>query len=149
MSSGLSHQNLVWAIISLFRSSRDSFDSAWVRGRYMQADKEVMYLCVIMERLGFTQRESTELFEDSSVVIFMTENPVNHKVSRHIDTRSHYNIGELVGMGQVTLTSCRSDKMVTDVVTKGLSVPVFERHKTEMLGSQCVVTTVVFKFQVG
>ena len=35
MPSGLSRQNLVWAIVSLFRPSRASFDSASVRGRFV------------------------------------------------------------------------------------------------------------------
>ena len=35
MPSGLSRQNLVWAIVSLFRPSRASFDSACVRGRFV------------------------------------------------------------------------------------------------------------------
>ena len=43
----------------------------------------------------------------------MAENPVNHKVSHHIDTCMHY-IGELVGLEQVTLTPCQTDKMVAD-----------------------------------
>ena len=84
----------------------------------------------IMEQLGFTQREPTELYEGSRLVIVMTENPVNHKTSRH--NRDY--IGELVGLGQVTLTPSQTDKMVPDVLTKGLSVLVFERHKAEMLG---------------
>ena len=63
-----------------------------------EAGKEVMYLRAIMEHLGFTQCEPTELYEDSREVIAMAENPVNRKASRHIDTRRHY-IGELVGLG--------------------------------------------------
>ena len=35
MPSGLSRQNLVWDIVSLFRSSRASVDSACVRGRFI------------------------------------------------------------------------------------------------------------------
>ena len=33
-----------------------------------EAGKEVMYLCAILEKLGFTQREPTELYEDSRAV---------------------------------------------------------------------------------
>ena len=54
-----------------------------------------------------------------------------------------------MGLGQVPLTPCQTDKMVADALTKGLPVPAFERHKAEMLGSQCVATTAVFKFQIG
>ena len=44
MTSGLSRQNLVWAIVSLFRSSRDSFDSASVRGRFVSRSLVVFHL---------------------------------------------------------------------------------------------------------
>ena len=100
-----------------------------------------MYLHVIMEQLVFTQCESTELYEDSRTVIVMDENPVNRKDSRHIDNRRHY-MGELVGLGQVTLTPCQTDKMVADVLTMGLSVPPFERHKTEILGSYVFIVLI-------
>ena len=87
-----------------------------------------MYLHAIMEQLGFTQREPSELYEDSRTEIVMAENPVSRKASRPIDTLRDYK-GELVGLGQVTLTPCQTDKMVADALTKGLPVPAFERHK--------------------
>ncbi len=44
MPSGLSSQNLVWAIFSLFRSSRASVDSACVRGRFNSRSLAVFHI---------------------------------------------------------------------------------------------------------
>ena len=44
MPSSLSRQNLVWAIVSLFRSSRASFDSACVRGRFISRSLAVFHI---------------------------------------------------------------------------------------------------------
>ena len=44
MPSSLSRQNLVWAIVSLFRSSRVSFDSAGVRRRFISLSLDVFHI---------------------------------------------------------------------------------------------------------
>ena len=71
----------------LFVDSLNTSGAEWYDSS--EVGKEVMYLCVIMDQLGFTQSEPTEFHEDSRRVITMVENPVNRKVSRHIDTRRH------------------------------------------------------------
>jgi hypothetical protein len=55
-----------------------------------EVGKKIIYLRAIVEQFGFTQREPTELYEDSRAVIVLSENPVNRMASRHIDTRRHY-----------------------------------------------------------
>ena len=42
--SGLSHQNLVWTIVSLFRSSRANFDSVCVSGRFISRSLTVFHI---------------------------------------------------------------------------------------------------------
>jgi hypothetical protein len=84
----------------------------------------------------------------------MAETPVNRKASRHIDTRKHF-IGQLVEDKSIELEQCTTDNMVTDVLTKGLPAPAFDRHKAEMLGkktnacSVCVAFAMVYKRQIG
>ncbi len=65
----------------------------------------------------------------------MTENPVNRKASRHIDTHKHF-IGQLVEDKTIVLEQCATDHMVVDALTKGLPAPAFEKHKTKMLGKK-------------
>ena len=44
MTSGVSRQNLAWVIVSLFRTSRASFDSACVRGRFISRSLAVFHI---------------------------------------------------------------------------------------------------------
>ncbi len=87
---------------------------------------------------------------DSRALITMSENPVNRKSSRHIDTHKHFN-GQLVEDKTIVLEQCVTDNMVTDSLTKGLPDPAFEKHKTEILWknsntcSICVVFVMVYK----
>ncbi len=103
-------------------------------------------------RIDFEQVSSTLIYEDSRSVIVMTENPVNRKASRHIDTHKHF-IGQLV-QDKIRLEQCTTDRMVEDALTKGLPDPVFEKHKVEILektSNTCSVCVVfmVYKNQIG
>jgi hypothetical protein len=91
-----------------------------------EGGKEIVYLLIILNDFGFEKVSPTLVYEDSRSVIVMHENPVNRKVSRHIDTRKHF-IGLLV-------EQCTTDRMVVDALTKGLPDSGFAKHKTEMLG---------------
>ncbi len=70
-----------------------------------EAGKEIIYLRSILFDFGFEQDDPTKLCEDSRAVIAMTDNPVNRKCSRHIDTRKHF-IGELVQGKLIELAPC-------------------------------------------
>jgi hypothetical protein len=85
-----------------------------------------------MREFGFPQLGPMHLYEDSSAVITMTENPSNRKGAGHIDTREHF-VDQLVKDRIVKLVQCRTNKMVVDALTKNLSAPVFEHHRATML----------------
>ena len=96
-----------------------------------------------MPLVGFGIR--TLLYEDSRAVIAMSENPVNRKTSRHIDTK-HF-IGQLVEDKTIVLEQCVSDRMVEDTQTKGLPDPAFENHNSEMLGKTSNTCSVCVAFR--
>ena len=83
----------------------------------------------------------------------MTENPVNRKGSRHIDTRKNF-IGELVQSRVVEFAPYATDLMVTDVLTKDLPTTTFVKHKVEMLGmgtkdySACACSVMIYKCHI-
>ena len=83
-----------------------------------EAGKEIVYLRSILNYFGFAQVSPTMLYEDSRAVIAMTENPVNRKASRHIDTRKQF-IGQLAEDKMIVLEQCATDRMVADALTKG------------------------------
>ncbi len=99
--------------------------------------------------IGYIHRRylllSTLIYEDSRVIIAMAENPVNRKASRHIDTGKYF-IGQLVEDKTIVLEQCVTDNMVTDVLTKGLPTPAFEKHKSEMIGEKSNTCSVYVEF---
>ena len=52
-----------------------------------QAGQEVVYLRVLLIGFGYTQKKSTEIWEDNASCIMMSENPTNRDRSRHVDSR--------------------------------------------------------------
>ena len=94
--------------------SLSTAESEWYAAS--EAGKEILYLRFILHDFGFSQEEPTPLYEDSRAVVCMSENPVNRKASRHIDTRRYF-IGELVDDKQIKLVTCRTDKMVANALS--------------------------------
>jgi hypothetical protein len=91
-----------------------------------------------MREFGLPQLGHMHLYEDSRAVIAMAENPSNSKGARHIDTREHF-VDQLVKDRIVKLVPCKTNKMVADALTKNLSAPVFEQHRTAMLEGRVAV----------
>jgi hypothetical protein len=54
------------------------------------AVQEAMYLRQLLKDLNFDQESATVIFEDNIGCIDLSENPVHHKRSKHIDIRYHY-----------------------------------------------------------
>jgi hypothetical protein len=74
--------------------------------------------------------------EDNQSCIKMTKNPVNHGRAKHIDIKYHH-IRDEVKNGEVEVVHCPTDKMLADLLTKGLAGP---RHQelTHAIGIQGV-----------
>jgi len=66
----------------------------------------------------------------------MSENPTNRDRSRHVDVKVHY-LRDLVRDDHVKLVKCAGTQNVSDVLTKSLTRPVFEKHREHMWGTPC------------
>ena len=64
----------------------------------------------------------------------MSENLNNRDRSRHVDVKVHY-LRDLVRDGHVKLVKCAGTQNVSDVLTKSLSRPAFEKHREHMWGT--------------
>lgn len=66
------------------------------------------------------QQEATELYCDNISAIRMTQAPVYHGRTKHIEIRHHF-IRELVENGQITVTFCGTNQQMADIPTKSLA----------------------------
>ncbi len=100
-----------------------------------QADQEVVYLRELLKGLGQSQKKPTEIWEDNTSCIIMSENPTNRDRSRHVDVKVHY-LRDLVRDGHAKLVKCGGTQNVSDVLTKSLTRPAFEKHREHMWGTR-------------
>ena len=80
------------------------------------ACKEVTWLRMLLQDLGFPQKE-TILHSDNQSAIALAKNPAYHDRTKHIATRFHF-VRDKVSSGEVKLVYCPTDKMIADGFTK-------------------------------
>lgn len=68
--------------------------------------------------------EPTIIFEDNQAAICMSRNPQFHGRTKHIGIKYHY-VREQVSKSTIELRYCRTDNMIADIFTKGLSQEKF------------------------
>lgn len=84
-----------------------------------EAAKEAIYLRLLLSDLGFPQEEATVIYEDNQACIKMSENPVHHKKSKHINMR-YYFVRDKVEEGEIKLIYIPTAEQLADLLTKPL-----------------------------
>ena len=74
-------------------------------------------------RLSFSK---VPIFCDNTSAIAISENPVHHSRTKHIDVRYHF-IREHVMNGDIQLQFVSSQKQLADIFTKALDESTFNR----------------------
>ena len=75
--------------------------------------------------------DATEIYCDNQSYINLTENPMFHDKSKHIEIKYHY-IQDMVQRGVVKLQYLPTEEQVVDVLTKPLSHVKFEHFKDKL-----------------
>jgi hypothetical protein len=76
--------------------------------------------------------EATVIHCDNQSCIKLSENPVFHDRSKHIDIRYHF-IRDCVQRGVVRLDYIQTDEQMADIFTKALNSQKFEKFKTSKI----------------
>ena len=97
------------------------------------AVQEAIHLRLLMRGLGFEQKGATVIFEDNQGCIALSDNPVFHKRSKHIDIRYHF-IRERVANKEITLKYVATEHQLADMLTKGLPKPRVNVLRSPVLG---------------
>jgi hypothetical protein len=89
--------------------------------------RELAYLRQLMAILGEPLHGPITIFEDNKGAIDLTNNPVHHKGTKHIDVKFHYIRAEQTS-GRVIVSKIHTDDNRADIMTKATTVATFKRH---------------------
>ena len=85
-----------------------------------KASKEIIWLCCFLLELCQNIPTSTTLYIDNRTADLLTQNPVNHSVTKHIEVQYHF-IWECIQDGSIVLKLIGMKDMAANVLTKALS----------------------------
>lgn len=89
--------------------------------------RELAYLRHLMAFLREPVQGPFIIYEDNKGAIDLTNNPVHHKRTKHIDVKYHYIRAEQTS-GRVMVTKVHTDNNRADIMTKATTVATFRRH---------------------
>ena len=97
------------------------------------ASQEAVWLRRLLQNVLKKQDNPSVVYEDNQGTIeLITKNPRFHNRTKHIDVSYHF-VREQVDNKVISVKYCRTEDMLADVMTKGLSKVQFERSR-DMLG---------------
>ena len=97
------------------------------------AVQEAVYLIQLLKDLNFNQESATVIYEDTKGCIDLSQNPVHHKRSKHIDVRYHY-IREKVESNDIILIYVNTQEQLADLLTKPLPKQQTQKLREPILG---------------
>ncbi|XP_059638781.1 secreted RxLR effector protein 161-like [Cornus florida] len=96
---------------------------------------QLLWMKQILLDYGVNQG-TISIFCDNTNTINISNNPVLHSRTKHIDIRHHF-LRELVEQNVVSLEKVHTDKNLADILTKPLEVPKFS-HFRKSIGVCCL-----------
>lgn len=100
--------------------SRSSTEAEYRAMSY--ACSEILWLWGLLSELGFTQTSPTSLHADNIGAIRITENPVFHEHTKHIEVDYHF-IRDEYKRDVISLFHVPTEFQFADIFTKGLPRP--------------------------
>ena len=97
------------------------------------AAQESLWLQQLLADLKKEETKSVVMYEDNQSAISMAKNPQFHGRTKHIAIKYHF-VREQVSNENLELRYCKTNDMIADMMTKGLSGEQFEklRHMAGM-----------------
>ncbi|KAL9429389.1 hypothetical protein AB3S75_031241 [Citrus x aurantiifolia] len=92
---------------------------------------QAIWMKRIFEKLSLEESKCTTIYCDNSSTIQLSKNPVLHGRSKHIDVRFHF-LRDLTRDGVVELVYCGTKDQLADVMTKPLTVDVFQKFRSQL-----------------
>ena len=87
---------------------------------------EVIWLKKLLSELHFPQKKACKLFCDNKEAISISENPVQHDQTKHVEIDRHF-IKEKLEKKIISLPFVRSKDQLADILTQAVTSEAFEQ----------------------
>jgi len=111
--------------ISWCSKKQNSFSLSTTEAEYKAVAQECIWLQKLANNLHLPITKPTALFGDNQSALKLTNNPVFHAITKHIEIEHHF-IREKVLDNIIDALEVRSEKNIADIFTKSLSKTSFE-----------------------
>uniref|UniRef100_A0A803MV56 Copia protein n=1 Tax=Chenopodium quinoa TaxID=63459 RepID=A0A803MV56_CHEQI len=131
------YQRLVGKLIYLSHTRPDLAYAAGVVSRFMhklqKQNLEAVYRITkkLMSELGYKPKKSCKLYCDNKAAIQISENPVQHDRTKHVEIDRHF-IKDHLEAGVISLPFVRSKDQLADILTKAVTSQVFEEALSKL-----------------
>uniref|UniRef100_A0A803LIK5 Uncharacterized protein n=1 Tax=Chenopodium quinoa TaxID=63459 RepID=A0A803LIK5_CHEQI len=92
---------------------------------------EVLWLRKLLTELRYAPRKSCKLYCDNMAAIRISENPVQHDRTKHVEIDRHFIRDHLDGK-VISLPFVRSEDQLADILTKAVTMQAFERALSKL-----------------
>ena len=96
------------------------------------ACSEILWLRGLLSDLGFPQSSPTPLHADNTSAIRITENPIFHERTKHIEVDCHFIRDEYL-RNVISLPFISSGLQIADIFTKGLPRPRYQFLSSKLM----------------
>ena len=93
--------------------------------------KEAIWLRGLVGDLGLQQKLTT-MFSDSQSAIDLTNNPMYHERTKHIDVKAHF-IRDVISQGAIVVKKIVTAENPTNMMTKTIPAAKF-KHYLDLIG---------------
>ena len=107
-----------------------------------EATTEIVFLCQLLDEIGFQQEDPTVVFKDNQSTIIMAEGSSNHNRTKHINVKYQF-IREQVVAETIEIRYCPTEDMVADILTTGLGKILHVTHTRSLLNLLCTVRRMI------
>ncbi|XP_071728247.1 secreted RxLR effector protein 161-like [Rutidosis leptorrhynchoides] len=81
---------------------------------------EALWIRKLLTEVGFPPKETNQIFCDNEVAIAISENPVQHDRTKHVEIERHF-IREKLDGEIISLPSIRSEDQLANILTKSVN----------------------------
>nr|GEY11327.1 putative copia-type protein [Tanacetum cinerariifolium] len=87
---------------------------------------EVLWIRKLLTEVGFPPKEATQVMCDNEAAIQISENPVQHDRTKHVEIDRHF-IKEKLEAGIIKIPFVKSEDQLADILTKAVGSTIFNK----------------------